>query len=284
MTPAQERAALVALLKTATRPWHAYAEAIEQLASVFAVLEQKRGLFARGELEAAAAEIADWERSGIRLLTVLDPEYPENLRTAYDRPPLIFVDGSLRPSDSRSVAVVGTRRASAEGLTRARTISEHLAGAGYTVVSGLAAGIDTEAHTTALRCGSRTVAVIGTGLHRCYPPENAALQRRIARRCAVVSQFWPDSPPSATSFLARNATMSGFALGTIVVEASHTSGARAQARLALEHGRPVFLPEPLLEEAWAREFAQRPGTHVVGAPDEITAHIERLSSIGALVP
>jgi DNA processing protein len=284
MTPTQERAALVALLKTATRPWHAYAEAIERLASALAVLEQERGLFAGAELDAVAGEIADWERSGIRLLTVLDPDYPENLRTVYDRPPLMFVDGSLHASDSRSVAVVGTRRASARGLTRARTISEHLAGAGFTVVSGLAAGIDTEAHTTALRSGGRTIAVIGTGVRRCYPPENAALQRRLAGQCAVVSQFWPDSPPTSRSFLARNATMSGFALGTVVVEASNTSGARSQARLALEHGRPVFLPEPLLEEAWAQELAQRPGTHVVGAPDEITAHIERLSCAGALVP
>ena len=284
MTPTQERAALVALLKTATRPWHAYAEAIEQFASAFAVLEQERGFFARAELDAAAAEIADWERSGIRLLTVLDPDYPENLRTVYDQPPLVFVDGSLQPADARAVAVVGTRRASAEGLTLARTISGYLAGAGYTVVSGLAAGIDTEAHTTALRSGSRTIAVIGTGVRRCYPPKNAALQRRIAGQCAVVSQFWPDAPPTSRSFLARNATMSGLTLGTVVVEASHASGARAQARLALEHGRPVFLPEPLLEEAWAREFTQRPGTHIVAAPDEITAHIERLSCTGALVP
>ncbi|MGZ4216978.1 MAG: DNA-processing protein DprA [Solirubrobacteraceae bacterium] len=283
MTPTQERAALVTLLKTTTKPWHVYAEAIEERASALAVLEEERGLFARYELEAAAAEVAAWEGSGIRLLTVLDPEYPENLRTVYDRPPLIFVAGSLRPSDARSVAVVGARAASPEGLARARDITEQLASDGYTVISGLAAGIDTEAHTTALRHGGRTIGVIGTGVRRSYPRENAELQRRIAGDCAVVSQFWPDSPPTATSFLTRNAAMSGLALGTVVVEASHTSGARAQARLALEHGRPVFLPDQLLEEAWAREFAQRPGAHVVRGPDEITASIERLNSLGALV-
>ncbi|MGZ4182353.1 MAG: DNA-processing protein DprA [Solirubrobacteraceae bacterium] len=283
MTPTQERAALVTLLKTTTKPWHVYAEAIEERASALAVLEEERGLFARYELEAAAAEVAAWEGSGIRLLTVLDPEYPENLRTVYDRPPLIFVAGSLRPSDARSVAVVGARAASPEGLARARDITEQLASDGYTVISGLAAGIDTEAHTTALRHGGRTIGVIGTGVRRSYPRENAELQRRIAGDCAVVSQFWPDSPPTATSFLTRNAAMSGLALGTVVVEASHTSGARAQARLALEHGRPVFLPDQLLEEAWAREFAQRSGAHVVRGPDEITASIERLNSLGALV-
>lgn len=284
MTPPLQRAAVVALLTTPRRPRHAYAEAIEERGSAIALLEEEHGLLAHDALDDAGAQIATWERFGIRMLTVLDHDYPENLRTVYDRPPLVFVAGSLEPSDTRSVAVVGTRRASREGLARARLIAEHLSSAGFTVISGLATGIDTEAHKATLRAGGRTVAVIGTGLHHCYPLENTELQRRIAAGSAVVSQFWPDSRPTATSFLARNATMSGLALGTVVVEASHASGARAQARLALEHGRPVFLPEPLLEQAWAREFAHRPGTHVVRAPDEITVAIERLNSLGALVP
>jgi DNA processing protein len=284
MTPTLERAALVTLLKTATRPWHVYADAIEARASALAVLEEERGLLAHDGLDDAVAEIAAWQRSGIKLLTVLDPQYPENLRTVYDRPPLIFVAGSLRPTDARSVAVVGTRVASPEGLARARRLTEHLVSNGFTVISGLAAGIDTQAHTTALRCGGRTAAVLGTGVSRSYPRENANLQRRIARDGAVVSQFWPDSAPTATSFIRRNATMSGLATGTVVVEASHTSGARAQARLALQHGRPVFLPESLLKQPWAREFAGRPGAHVVREPEEIIATIERLNSIGALVP
>ena len=284
MTPTLETAALVTLLKTATKPWHVYADQVEASESALVVLEEEHGLLAHDGLDAVAAEIAAWEQSGIELLTVLDPDYPENLRTVYDRPPLIFVAGSLRHSDARSVAVVGARAASREGLARARQITEHLANWGCTVISGLAAGIDTQAHTTALRCGGRTVAVLGTGPRRCYPPENAHLQRRIAREGAVVSQFWPDSRPTATSFIRRNATMSGLAMGTVVVEASHTSGARAQARLALQHGRPVFLPEPLLDEPWARAFADRPGAHVVREPEEITATIERLNSPGALVP
>jgi DNA processing protein len=284
MTPTLERAALVTLLKTATKPWHVYADQIEASGSALEVLEEERGLLAHDGLGDAAAEIAAWERSGIRLVTVLDPKYPENLRTVYDRPPLIFLAGSLRQTDARSVAVVGTRAASRDGLARARHVAAHLADNGFTVISGLAAGIDTQAHAEALRCGGRTAAVVGTGLRRCYPPENANLQRRIARDGAVVSQFWPDSPPTATSFVRRNATMSGLAMGTVVVEAPHTSGARAQARLALEHGRPVFLLERLLEEPWARVFADRPGTYVVRQPEDITATIERLNSPGVLVP
>lgn len=283
MTSAEERAALVLLLRAGAGSRKAYTELIEQRGSAVAVLEEERGMFARDGLPEAIAEIAGWERRGMRMLSVLDPDYPENLRAVYDRPPLIFIAGSLEPADTRSVAVVGTRVASPDGLTRARAIAEHLVQGGYTVTSGLAAGIDTAAHSAALESGGRTVAVIGTGLDRCYPPENAPLQRRIARECAVVSQFWPDSPPTSQAFPMRNAVMSGLALGTVVVEASHTSGARAQARLALAHGRPVFLPEALLEQPWAREYASKPGTHVVGSAAEMTAIIERLNSPGELV-
>ena len=121
---------------------------------------------------------------------------PENLRAVHDRPPLLFVAGTLAAADARSVAVIGSRRATATGIAAATEIAGHLADNGYTVVSGLAAGIDTAAHRAALGRKSRTVAVIGTGLRHAYPPQNAALQRTIASGGAVVSQFWPDSPPT----------------------------------------------------------------------------------------
>jgi DNA processing protein len=283
MTPAAERTALVALLRTGAQPWSAYADLVDELGSAIAVLEQERGLLARDDLDAVGAEIAAWEARGIRMLTVLDPDYPGNLRAVHDRPALVFVDGLLQRRDARSVAVVGARMASPEGLSRARVIAQHLVDAGYTVASGLAAGIDTAAHTAAMAHGGRTVAVIGTGVGQCYPPENCQLQRRIATEGAVVSQFWPDSPPKRWAFPMRNAVMSGLAMATVVVEASHTSGSRMQARLALAHGRPVFLPESLLAQEWARDCAARPGTHVVSCAAEITAVIERLTSAGALV-
>src|SRR5450755_3753406 len=285
-----ESAALVALLRNGRRPWQLYANLVEEAGSAIAVLERECGeqasLFGdpmREQIARAAAEIEAWSAEGMRLLTVLDPGFPENLRGVHDRPPLVFAAGRLEPGDARSVAVVGARMASARGLGAARSIAEQLVARGFTVVSGLAAGIDTAAHTSALACGGRTVGVIGTGLTRSYPPENAALQRRIAGEGAVISQFWPDAPPSRRSFPMRNAVMSGLTLATVVVEASHTSGSRMQARLALAHGRPVFLVATLLEHDWAREFSARPGTHVVGAPEEITAIVERLTSTGALV-
>ncbi len=284
-----ESAALVALLRSGRRPWQLYADLVEEAGSAIAVLEGECGeqasLFGdpvREQIARAGAEIAAWNAEGMRVLTVLDPAYPENLRGVHDRPPLVFAAGRLEPGDARSVAVVGARLASARGLRTARSIAQQLVARGFTVVSGLAAGIDTAAHTSALACGGRTVAVIGTGLRRSYPPENAALQRRVAADGAVISQFWPDAPPSRRSFPMRNAVMSGLTLATVVVEASHTSGSRMQARLALAHGRPVFLLATLLEHDWARK-PPRPGTHVVTRAQEITAIVERLTSTGELV-
>jgi DNA processing protein len=287
------------LLRTGSRPWQQYAELVEHAGSAVAVLEQEQctrgggqvSLFPPGDVEqpkqllaAAASDIERWRTEGMQLLTVLDAGYPENLRAVHDRPPAIFVAGQLDPQDARSLAVIGAREASAEGTSAARAVAVHLVQAGFTVFSGLAAGIDSAAHTAALGAGGRTVAVIGTGLRRAYPPQNAVLQRRIVREGAVISQFRPDHPPSRRTFPMRNAVMSGLTLGSVVVEASRTSGARLQARLALAHGRPVFLLEQLLREAWAREFAQRPGTHVISEPAEITRVVERLTSAGALSP
>jgi DNA processing protein len=288
MAPVTESAALVTLLRTGTRPWNVYADLVEEAGSALAVLEDQREqtLFGGPEddLEAVADEIRDWQRDGMQLLSVLDEAYPDNLRAVHDRPPLIFVAGHLEPRDARSIAVVGARNASPAGVNAAKRIAAHLAGAGFTVASGLAAGIDTAAHTATLANGGRTVAVIGTGLKRAYPPQNAALQRRIAAEGAVLSQFWPDAPPSKRTFPMRNAVMSGLTLATVVVDAAHTSGARMQARLALAHGRPVFLLSSLLRHDWARVVARKPGTHVVHEPEEITAIVERLTARGALTP
>jgi DNA processing protein len=295
----REGAAVVALLRAGRRPWQQYAGLLEEAGSAVALLDRELGPSERAphqqslfdaaaaadqnaDLDAIAGEIAAWEAGGLQLVTILDDGYPENLRGVHDRPPLIFVAGRLHPGDARSAAVVGTRRPSPAGQDAARSIAEHLAAAGYTVVSGLAAGIDTAAHTATLASGGRTVAVIGTGLKRTYPAQNARLQRRIASEAAVVSQFWPDAPPSRRSFPMRNAVMSGLTLATIVVEAAHTSGSRMQARLALAQGRPVFLHELLRSQPWAVELAARPGVHVISAAAQITATIERLTCSGAL--
>ena len=286
MASARDTSALVVLLRRGRRSPQAYAELVEEAGSAASVLERdglQQGLFDPDpDLDATASEIEAWEARGIHPVSVLDPRYPENLLAAHDRPPLLFVAGALAPADARSLAVIGSRRASADGIAAAKEIAQHLVEHHYSVISGLAAGIDTAVHRAALELGGRTVAVIGTGLLRSYPPQNAELQKLIATECAVVSQFWPQAPPSRRSFPMRNAVMSGMSLGTVIVEASHTSGARVQARLALAQGRPVFLREALLEQEWAQELATRAGTHVVKEPEEITGTVERLTAVEPL--
>jgi DNA processing protein len=287
MSPTSESAAMAWLLRHGQRPWQHYAELVEEAGSAMSVLVHEQGgqvsLFGGAAPAQAEDELERWRSEGFHALTLLDDDYPANLRTVYDRPPMIFVAGRLLPADERSLAVVGARAASPAGEQAAADIARHLVEEGFTVVSGLAAGIDTAAHRAALEAGGRTVAVIGTGLARAYPPQNGALQRQIAATGAVISQFWPDTPPSRTTFPMRNAVMSGFALGTVVVEARSRSGARLQARLALNHGRPVFLLSSLLEQEWARALAERPGVHVVSAPAEITAALKRRIGGGSLV-
>ena len=207
--------------------------------------------------------------AGAKLVTVLDRErYPSNLRVIPSPPPFLFYRGELERDDARSVAVVGTRRASDEGVRRARKLAEMLAADGVTVISGLAKGIDTAAHSATLDAGGRTIAVIGTGILRTYPRENAKLCEQIAERGAVVSQFWPDAPPTKYSFPMRNAVMSGISQGTAVIEASETSGAKMQARIALEQGKRAFLMSSLVtSETWAQRYLERGAIEVESVDD-----------------
>ena len=258
-------------------------ELVEEAGSASEVLGAEATLF-EPDTTAAQADIARWSKSGLRLLTILDSDYPENLRAVHDRPPLIFIAGQLLPRDARSIAVIGGRNPSRSGLSLTMEIVRQFTSEGFAVVSGLAAGIDSAAHRAALESEGRTVAVIGTGADRAYPPENADLQREIARTGAVVSQFWPDAPPTRASFRRRNAVMSGLALATVIVEAGATSGTRIQARLALAHGRPVFLHESLVSsQPWARALGDNPAAHVFTRPDQITTRVERLTASGPLV-
>lgn len=301
MTEGRGHAAVVALLRR--RSWEGCAELLERCGDPFLALDRELSGEADGDghlttravqgrllvedpaplLAQAEAEITRWHSRGIRLLSVLDEEYPANLRAVHDRPPLLFLTGELSAGDRRSLAVIGTRRPSAAGVEAARAAAASLVAAGFVVISGLASGIDTAAHTAALAAGGRTLAVIGTGLGHSYPPQNAHLQARIASTGALVSRFWPECGPSRTTFPQRNAVMSGLSLGTLVVEASEHSGARVQTRMALAHGRPVFLLRPVLAQRWARELGRRPGVHVVDGGDEAIAIVKRLTADGPLV-
>jgi DNA processing protein len=205
------------------------------------------------------------EAEGIQLTTVLDDDYPINLRTIYNPPPFLFYRGELRRDDAWSVAVVGRRDPSAAGVRRTRKMAKGLAQASVTVLSGLARGIDTAAHTACLAAGGRTIAVLGSGIRHVYPPENAALAEKICRSGAVVSQFWPDAAPTRITFPQRNVVTSGMGQGTVVIEASGKSGARMQARFAMQQGKLVFLlPSLTQEHAWARKFVEKGAIEVQG--------------------
>jgi DNA processing protein len=291
-----EVAAIVAVLRAGIMPAPRLSAVLEHLGSAVQLVQlpESHPLFAnlaaQGEifgavtpevLARAVRDAEEWLALGFDVRTVLEPNYPANLRSIFDRPPLLFVLGEwIEERDSRSVAVVGTRQATAEGLKRARRLSRELVEAGFTVVSGLAAGIDTAAHTAALRANGRTVAVMGTGIERRYPARNIRLAQAILDAGgALVSQFFPRQPPTPWTFPMRNVVMSGLSLATVVVDASTTSGAKMQARIALQHGRTVFLLRSLVaRHEWARKYVREGayGTRAIeiGATAEIVERLE----------
>lgn len=180
-------------------------------------------------------------RSGTRIVGIQEPHYPTLVRPSHDPPPVLFVRGTLEPEESeRAVAIVGSRAATAAGRALARRLAQDLGAGGATVVSGLARGIDAEAHAGALDAKARTIAVLGSGLDRIYPREHADLATAITRNGAVVSEFPSATPPLPDHFPRRNRIIATWGRGVVVVEASLRSGALVTARLALDEGREVL--------------------------------------------
>ncbi|CAN5751989.1 hypothetical protein BH18ACT7_BH18ACT7_25690 [soil metagenome] len=279
-----ERAALVALLRT--RPdglkWPHITAEVDARSSALALWRELHPEDLFGEDTPALAEacenIAKWRAADLGFLTFLDDDYPAQLREIHDLPPVLFHRGTLVDSET-GMSVVGSRNASPRGLDIARSVAAGLVDRGITVVSGLAKGIDTAAHTAALDAGGRAVAVIGTGINRYYPTENRELQDRIAADGLVLSQFWPDAPPTKHSFPMRNAVMSGYGRATIVVEAGEHSGARIQARQAIAHGRPVILTDLVVKaNEWSTDLIGQPGVHVASNTTEIMSTVEDIAA------
>ena len=178
-------------------------------------------------------------RRGYRIVPIVDDAYPPLLREIPDPPPFLYVNGTLDGAASK-LAIVGSRNATAYGISSAKRLSINLASLGFTIVSGMALGIDTAAHEGALQGGGKTIAVLGSGLERVYPAENRNLFHRISENGAVVSEFPLATAPEAYNFPARNRVISGLSLGTVVVEATRKSGSLITARLAAEQNREVF--------------------------------------------
>ena len=180
------------------------------------------------------------EKNRIRIITFQDENYPVALKSIYDPPPFLFIRGEIMPDDQNAVAIVGSRSASVYGKRITERIGRELAKNGITVVSGLARGIDSIAHLSALKEGGRTLAVFGSGLDVIYPPENQKLAEKITGSGAIISEFLLGTKPEAPNFPRRNRLISGLSLGVVIVEAGEKSGALLTAACALEQNREVF--------------------------------------------
>jgi DNA processing protein len=180
------------------------------------------------------------EAQGISILTWADEEYPSRLREIDQPPPVLYIRGEYLQDDLFAVAIVGTRKVTPYGRQVTEEIASFLAANGITVVSGLARGVDAIAHQAALKTGGRTIAVLGSGVDKIYPPEHRALAEQMMERGAVISDYAVGTPPDASNFPPRNRIISGLSLAVVVIEAAETSGALITAEFAAEQGREIF--------------------------------------------
>jgi len=212
------------------------------------------------------------ERDRIDILPLGDVRYPQQLRTIPDPPPILYVKGTLLPSDAFSIAVIGTRRSTPYGERQTERLTSALVQKGFTIISGLALGIDGIAHRTALSAGGRTVAVLGSGLHRIYPSEHEPLARKIVESGGcVLSEYPPFYPSAKWTFPQRNRIVSGLSLGVLVIEAPLRSGAMISARLAGEQGRDIFAVPGSIESPASSGCNQliRDGAYLTESADDI---------------
>jgi len=221
------------------------------------------------------------EEDGAHVLTWESPDYPDLLQQIADPPPVLFVKGELTPSDEWAVAMVGTRKATAYGKEVARQVAGELARNHVTVVSGMARGIDGIAHRAALEAGGRTIAVLGCGVDRVYPPEHRKLALEIAENGAVISDYPMGTAPEGKNFPPRNRIISGLSRGVVVVEAGLRSGALITADFAADQGREVFaVPGNIFSPASKGcNRLLRDGAHVVTEARDVleTLHLDQLA-------
>lgn len=225
------------------------------------------------------------EKSGLKWMTIFDDDYPKLLKTIYDPPIVIYYQGEILEKDARAIAIVGTRKITGYGRAVTEDFTKGLVEAGLTIVSGLARGVDSVAHQTAIDNKGRTLAILGGGLNKIFPPENIDLAKKIANgQGAVLSEFPPDYPSVAGNFPARNRIISGLSLATLVTEAAEDSGSLITARLSLEQGRDVFaVPGPVTSTLSKGPISLiREGARIVMEPGEILEELglERSQGMG----
>jgi DNA processing protein len=213
----------------------------------------------------------------IKITSLWDIDYPEFLKNIYDPPLLLYYKGEISVSDKYSVAIVGTRKPTEYGRTQAQKITSELASQNITIVSGLARGIDSIAHTSALKSNGRTISVIGSGLNIIYPPENRKLFEEISEKGIIFSEYRLDTPPDAGNFPQRNRIISGLSLGCVVVESGIRGGAMQTAQFALDQNREVFAVPGNLgvkQSEGTNDLIQRSGAKLVRDAEDIFDELE----------
>lgn len=217
--------------------WDAPGDALQAAGLSSRIVENMLKLRHQVDLEIVWQRI---EKQGIQVLTWEDPAYPVHLKEIDQPPPVLYLRGALAQEDAWAVAIVGTRRITSYGRQVAEELAAYLARNGVTVVSGLARGVDAVAHSAAIAAGGRTLAVLGCGVDRIYPPENSRLAEQVMAQGGLLSDYAPGTPPDSANFPPRNRIISGLSLATVVVEAGEESGALITASFAAEQGREVF--------------------------------------------
>jgi DNA processing protein len=233
-----------------------------------------------------AGELKRIEEFGAHVITGASAEYPASLRTINNPPMVLYVWGEILPADAHAIGVVGSRNVTHYGTETAKKLSFQLAFAGYTVVSGLARGIDTAAHQGALAAKGRTVAVLGSGLSSLYPPENSGLAEKIAESGAVVSEYPMTRPADRQTFPYRNRIVAGWGRGLLVVEAGLNSGALITANQALEQGRTIFAVPGQIDRptsAGTNRLIQQ-GARLITSADDILDELGSLFSTASAMP
>lgn len=228
------------LLEYFEKPENIFKASVRKLAEVLGIGAKISGQIASLKKEDLMKEISSVEKLHLKIITLYDKDYPENLKNIPGAPIVLYVSGELKEEDKSAIGIVGSRRASFYGLSSAEKFGFELAQNNFTVVSGMARGIDTCAHRGALKARGRTIAVVGSGFNNIYPSENKELAEEISKSGAVISEFPVDTKPLAHNFPRRNRLISGLSLGVLVVEAAQNSGALITADFALEQGRDVF--------------------------------------------
>jgi len=235
----------------------------------------------KAPLDLAEQEIDKAQKAGITLLCLGDEDYPEILKNIHDPPAVIYIKGQLLPQDKKAIAIVGTRVPTPYGLRVAGRLASELSQLGITIISGLALGIDAQAHEGALEANGRTLAVLGSAVDEIFPRQNQKLAERIIENGALVSEFVLGTKPDHWTFPQRNRIISGLSLGTIVIEGGYKSGAMITAKLALEQGREVFaVPGNVeLEQSKGPHWLIKQGAKLTESIDDVLEELKHVISV-----